>query len=40
MVLCIDVDDVLCNLQEVVVGLFNSKFGSNMQLRILQSMMS
>ena len=29
MVICVDVDDVLCNLQEVVIELFNSKFGSN-----------
>ena len=29
MVLCIDVDDVICNLQEVVVNLFNKRYGSN-----------
>ena len=28
MVLCVDVDDVICNLQEVVVDLFNKRFGS------------
>jgi len=32
MVICVDVDDVLCNLQEVVIELFNSKFGSNYTL--------
>lgn len=29
MIIAVDVDDVICNLQEVVVNLFNSKFGSN-----------
>ncbi len=29
MVICVDVDDVICNLQEVVINLFNDKFGSN-----------
>lgn len=29
MVLCIDVDDVICNLQEVVVNLFNKRYGSH-----------
>jgi 5'(3')-deoxyribonucleotidase len=29
MVLCVDVDDVICNLQETVIGLFNKRFGSN-----------
>ena len=29
MVLCVDVDDVICNLQEVVVGLFNKRYGSH-----------
>lgn len=29
MILCVDVDDVICNLQEVVVSLFNKRFGSN-----------
>jgi 5'(3')-deoxyribonucleotidase len=28
MVLCVDVDDVICNLQEVVVNLFNKRYGS------------
>jgi 5'(3')-deoxyribonucleotidase len=28
MVVCVDVDDVLCNLQEVVVDIFNKRFGS------------
>lgn len=32
MVLCVDVDDTLCNLQEVVIELFNNKFGSNYTL--------
>ena len=29
MVLCVDVDDVICNLQETVVKLFNERYGSN-----------
>lgn len=29
MVLCVDVDDVICNLQEVVVNLFNKRYGSH-----------
>jgi 5'(3')-deoxyribonucleotidase len=32
MVLCIDVDNTLCNLQEVVVELFNKKYGSHYKL--------
>lgn len=32
MVLCIDVDDVLCNLQETVVSLFNKRYGSHYTL--------
>ena len=32
MVLCIDVDDVICNLQEVVVKLFNHRYGSHYTL--------
>ena len=32
MVICVDVDDVCCNLQEVIVELFNKKFGSNYAL--------
>ena len=32
MVLCVDVDDVICNLQEVVVDLFNKRFGSKYTL--------
>ena len=32
MVLCIDVDDVICNLQEVVVKLFNQRYGSQYTL--------
>jgi 5'(3')-deoxyribonucleotidase len=32
MVIMIDVDDTLCNLQEVVVGLFNKRYGSNYTL--------
>ena len=32
MVICVDVDDVLCNLQEVVVDLFNSRYGSHYTL--------
>ena len=32
MVLCIDVDDVICNLQETVIKLFNERFGSNYTL--------
>lgn len=29
MVLCIDVDDVICNLQEVIINLFNERYGSS-----------
>ena len=29
MVIMVDVDDVLCNLQDVVINLFNKRFGSN-----------
>lgn len=29
MVITVDVDDTICNLQEVVVDLFNKRFGSN-----------
>ena len=29
MVLCVDVDDVICNLQEVVINLFNERYGSH-----------
>lgn len=29
MVIACDVDDVLCNLQEVVVNLFNKRYGTN-----------
>lgn len=32
MVICVDVDDVLCNLQETVIEIFNNKFGSNYTL--------
>lgn len=32
MVLCVDVDNVICNLQEVVVNLFNKRYGSNYTL--------
>lgn len=32
MVIACDVDDVICNLQEVVIELFNNKFGSNYAL--------
>ena len=32
MVLAIDVDSVICNLQEVVVNLFNEKFNTNYTL--------
>ena len=32
MVLCVDIDDVLCNLQETVVKLFNERFGANYTL--------
>ena len=32
MVLCIDVDDVICNLQDTVINLFNSRYGSNYAL--------
>ena len=29
MIIACDVDDVICNLQEVVIDLFNKRFGSN-----------
>lgn len=29
MILCVDVDDVICNLQETVIGLFNKRFGTH-----------
>lgn len=32
MILCIDVDDVICNLQETVVNLFNKRYGSRYKL--------
>ena len=32
MIICVDVDDVCCNLQEVVINLFNSKFGTSYTL--------
>ena len=32
MVLCVDVDDVICNLQEVVINLFNERYGSNYKI--------
>ena len=32
MILCIDVDDVICNLQDVVIDLFNKRYGSNYKL--------
>ena len=32
MVLCVDVDDVVCNLQEVVIDLFNKRYGANYKL--------
>jgi 5'(3')-deoxyribonucleotidase len=32
MMICIDIDDVLCNLQEVVIDLFNKRYGSNYNL--------
>ncbi len=32
MVICIDVDDVICNLQETVIELFNKRYGANYKL--------
>jgi len=32
MVIAVDVDDTICNLQEVVIELFNSNFGSNYKI--------
>ena len=32
MVLCVDVDNVICNLQEVIVNTFNKRYGSNYTL--------
>ena len=29
MVICVDIDDTICNLQETVIGLFNKRFGSH-----------
>ena len=29
MIIAIDIDDTLCNLQEVVIELFNNRYGSN-----------
>lgn len=29
MILCVDIDNVICNLQEVVIELFNKRYGSN-----------
>lgn len=29
MIIACDVDDVICNLQEVVISLFNKRFGSH-----------
>lgn len=32
MILCVDVDDVICSLQEVVVDLFNKRYGKHYTL--------
>lgn len=32
MILCIDVDDVICNLQDVVIKIFNERYGSNYKI--------
>ena len=32
MVLCVDIDDTICNLQETVIKLFNERFGSSYTL--------
>lgn len=32
MIICVDVDDTICNLQEVVVNLFNERYGANYKL--------
>ncbi len=32
MILCVDVDDVICNLQEVVIDIFNDRYGSNYKI--------
>lgn len=32
MVIAIDVDDVICNLQEVVISMFNKRFSANYKL--------
>ena len=29
MVICIDVDDTICNLQEVVINIFNERYGTH-----------
>ena len=33
MIICVDVDDVICNLQETVIKLFNERFGSNYSMK-------
>lgn len=33
MIIAIDIDDTLCNLQEVVIGLFNDRYGSHYTLK-------
>ena len=33
MVIACDIDDTLCNLQEVVINLFNERFGSHYTLK-------
>ena len=35
MVIMVDVDDVICNLQETVIKLFNERFGANYTLNDL-----
>lgn len=32
MIICVDVDNVICNLQEIIIDLFNKRYGSNYKL--------
>lgn len=32
MIICVDVDDTICNLQEAVINLFNKRYGANYKI--------
>ena len=32
MIICVDIDDTICNLQETVIGIFNERYGANYTL--------